>query len=293
MRGLLFSDIPKNAGEMASYFSKKMDIDIISIHDESVLKYGASKVYFYDSGFSDNLSDAIIKLNDKNKYDFIFISSTVLGREIAGILSARTGMKCLTEIFYFENNDKIITKRLFYGGKTVMEESSDFHLFTVAPGISSADTLEKISESENLQLQKSIYEIKSRLDKNSGGEDISDAKIIVSIGRGVGSKENIQKIEPLVNILHAKLAGSRPVCLDYKWLSEDQQVGLSGKKVRPDFYIALGISGQIQHIAGIRGAKTVIAINKDKTAPIFDECDYGIVDDLFSVVDKLVNELKK
>ena len=98
---------------------------------------------------------------------------------------------------------------------------------------------------------------------------------------------------PLVEALHAEISGSRPVCLDYKWLSEDKQVGLSGKKVRPDFYIALGISGQIQHIAGIRGSKTIIAINKDKSAPIFEECDYGIVGDLFTVVPELVEKLKK
>ena len=88
------------------------------------------------------------------------------------------------------------------------------------------------------------------------------------------------------------MAGSRPICLDYHWLSEDRQVGLSGKKVKPRVYIALGISGQIQHIAGMRGSKTVIAINKDKSAPIFEECDYGIVGDIFQIVPKLTGALK-
>ncbi len=89
------------------------------------------------------------------------------------------------------------------------------------------------------------------------------------------------------------MSGSRPVCLDYKWLNEERQVGLSGKKVKPRVYIALGISGQIQHIAGMRGSKIVIAVNKDKEAPIFQECDYGIVGDLFQVVPKLVAALKQ
>ncbi len=83
------------------------------------------------------------------------------------------------------------------------------------------------------------------------------------------------------------------MCLDYKWLNEERQVGLSGKKVKPRVYIALGISGQIQHIAGMRGSKIVIAVNKDKEAPIFQECDYGIVGDLFQVVPKLVAALKQ
>ena len=97
----------------------------------------------------------------------------------------------------------------------------------------------------------------------------------------------------LVSATRGELAGSRPVCLDYRWLSEERQVGLSGKKVKPRVYIALGISGQIQHIAGMRGSKIVVAVNKDKDAPIFQECDYGIVGDLFQIVPKIVENLKK
>ena len=93
--------------------------------------------------------------------------------------------------------------------------------------------------------------------------------------------------------MHGEIAGSRPVCLDYQWLSEDRQVGLSGKKVKPKLYIALGISGQIQHIAGMRTSRVVVAVNKDKSAPIFEEADYGIVGDLFQIVPKLVSALKQ
>ncbi len=131
------------------------------------------------------------------------------------------------------------------------------------------------------------------INKQGTSVRLEDAKIIVSVGRGIGTKENIQKIDPLVKLVNGELAGSRPVCMDYNWLSEDRQVGLSGKKVSPKLYIALGISGQIQHIAGMRGSKTVIAINKDKSAPIFQECDYGIVGDLFAIVPKLISDLSK
>jgi electron transfer flavoprotein alpha subunit len=292
MKGLIFSDEPKNAMEMITYFRDKMDVDAISRENKELQEYGANMVYYYKDGFVDNLSKFLVDYIGKNKYDFIFISSTNLGRELAGIVSYKLKMKCMPEIFYFENKEKAITKRFFHGGKTVVEEESNFKMFTVSPGIIEAEKSNKKSDAGNIDLEKSNYKIINVKNKKSGGTDIRNAKVIVSIGRGVGSRENIDKIMPLVDVLHAEISGSRPVCLDYKWLSEDKQVGLSGKKVRPDFYIALGISGQIQHIAGIRGSKTIIAINKDKNAPIFEECDYGIVGDLFTIVPELVEKLK-
>ncbi len=290
MRCLIFSDDADNLKEIISYFYKKMDIDVFC--NSEVLDYGANNVYKYNDGFSDNISEYLIELYNKNKYDYIFISSTNLGRQIAGILSDKLNEKCMPEIFSFENDYKVVTKRFFYGGKSVLTEETDFKIFTVAPGIYEAKKVDKRSNLIDAKLKNSRYKILSKKKKNTGGNDITKAKVIVSIGRGLGSKENIEKVMPLVDALHGEIAGSRPVCLDYKWLSEDKQVGLSGKKVKPDFYIALGISGQIQHLAGIRNAKTIIAINKDKNAPIFEECDYGIVGDLFTVVPKLVDKLK-
>ncbi len=290
MKCLIFSDNGNNAKEIISYFYKKMDIDVVC--NSNVIDYGANNVYVYDKGFSDNLSEYLIDLYNKNKYDYIFISSTNLGRQIAGILSNKLNEKCMPEIFSFENNGKVITKRFFYGGKTLMEEETNFKIFTIAPGIFETKKIDKKSNSTQIKLNNSKYKILSEKAKNTSGKDISDAKVIVSIGRGIGSKENIEKVMPLVDVLHGEIAGSRPICLDYQWLPEDKQVGLSGKKVRPDFYIALGISGQIQHLAGIKNAKTIIAINKDKNAPIFEECDYGIVGDLFTVVPELVKKLK-
>ncbi len=291
MKCLVFSDNGDNAGEIISYFYKKMDIDVIC--NDSVIDYGADSVYKYSNGFSDNLSEYLLEMYNKNKYDYIIISSTNLGRQIAGIISDKLNEKCMPEIFSFEKNDKIVTKRFFYGGKTVLEEETGFKIFTISPGIFETKKIDKKSNLIEVKLNSSKYKILSEKQKSASGNDITKAKIIVSIGRGLGSKENIEKIMPLVDALHGEIAGSRPVCLDYKWLPEDKQVGLSGKKVKPDLYIALGISGQIQHLAGIRNAKTIIAINKDKNAPIFEECDYGIVGDLFSIVPELVEKLKK
>ena len=118
------------------------------------------------------------------------------------------------------------------------------------------------------------------------------ADIIVSVGRGIKEKENIPVVEALAQALGAELAASRPIC-DAGWLPMDRQVGSSGQTVSPKVYVAVGISGAIQHLVGMKGAKTIVAINKDPDAPIFEVAHYGIVGDLFEVVPALVEEIKK
>jgi electron transfer flavoprotein alpha subunit len=122
--------------------------------------------------------------------------------------------------------------------------------------------------------------------------DLTAAEIIVSVGRGIKEKENIPVVEELAKALGAELAASRPIC-DAGWLPMERQVGSSGQTVAPKVYIAVGISGAIQHLVGMKGAKTIVAINKDANAPIFEVADYGIVGDLFEVVPALVEEVKK
>ena len=122
--------------------------------------------------------------------------------------------------------------------------------------------------------------------------DLTAAEIIVSVGRGIKEKENIPVVEELAKALGAELAASRPIC-DAGWLPMERQVGSSGQTVAPKVYIAVGISGAIQHLVGMKGAKTIVAINKDANAPIFEVADYGIVGDLFEVVPALVAEVKK
>ncbi|HSU29621.1 MAG TPA: electron transfer flavoprotein subunit alpha/FixB family protein [Bryobacteraceae bacterium] len=122
--------------------------------------------------------------------------------------------------------------------------------------------------------------------------DLGAANIIVSVGRGIKEKENIPIVEELAQVLGGELAASRPIC-DNGWLPMERQVGSSGQTVSPKLYLAVGISGAIQHLVGMKGAKTVVAINKDESAPIFETADYGIAGDLFEVVPALVEEFKK
>jgi len=122
--------------------------------------------------------------------------------------------------------------------------------------------------------------------------DLTAAEIIVSVGRGIKEAENIPMVQKLADALGAELAASRPIC-DNGWLPMERQVGSSGQTVSPKMYVAVGISGAIQHLVGMKGSKTIVAINKDPEAPIFEVADYGIVGDLFQVVPALVEEIKK
>ncbi|MFX1598811.1 MAG: electron transfer flavoprotein subunit alpha/FixB family protein, partial [Promethearchaeota archaeon] len=120
-----------------------------------------------------------------------------------------------------------------------------------------------------------------------------DAKIVVSAGRGFKKKEDLELIRELATLLEGEVGSSRPLAADLKWLSEDHWVGLSGHKVKPDLYIAIGISGQIQHLAGMRDSKIIVAINSDEEAPILSVADYGLVANLYQAIPKLIEAIKK
>jgi electron transfer flavoprotein alpha subunit len=122
--------------------------------------------------------------------------------------------------------------------------------------------------------------------------DLSAADVIVSVGRGIKDKENLSVVEELAKALGAELAASRPIC-DNGWLPMERQVGSSGQTVAPKIYFAVGISGAIQHLVGMKGSKTIVAINKDESAPIFESADYGVVGDLFEIVPALTEEIRK
>jgi len=130
------------------------------------------------------------------------------------------------------------------------------------------------------------------IDKQRSSVNLEDAEIIVAGGRGVGSKENFKMIEELAEVLGAELGGSR-VTVELNWLDQDRQIGQTGKTVSPKLYIACGISGAIQHLAGMSSSKYIVAINKDPDAPIFKIADYGIIGDVLEILPTLADEIRK
>lgn len=295
MKYLAFSEDNKLLEQLLTLLREHGEVDGVSGDaGDAPLEYGAGTVYLLRGNLQfDNVANALKELMDRNSYNAVVVSSTVLGREVASYLGGKTGMDVAPELSSLVLSDgKARTKRWAFGGKTVLEEDWNAGIFTVLPGIADATKADSKSQSEELQLGQSSIEVIGEEKKSISGMGIDTAKIIVSVGRGLGKKEGLATVEPLAQAVNGEIAGSRPVCLDYQWLTEDRQVGLSGKKVKPKVYIALGISGQIQHIAGMRNSKIVVAINKDKSAPIFEESDYGIVGDLYQIVPKLVEAVK-
>ena len=229
-----------------------------------------------------------------------FIGHTSWGMDLAPALSIKTGFPLATDCVDIQTEDgRPIVTRQIYSGKLFSKVSfkeSPGYLVTVRPGaFLPPDGVEKNPGEIMMQelpsdLTEPEKEFIEFVDTGAGEIDITQAELLVSIGRGVGEEENIATIKELADLMGATLSCSRPV-VDKNWLPKYHQVGTSGKSVKPKVYLALGISGAFQHVAGITGAGTVIAINKDRKAPIFRVADYGVADDLFKVADALKEEL--
>jgi electron transfer flavoprotein alpha subunit len=297
MKALLFSDKEDLLMQMSTMFRSKFDIDMLTFSDNPDLNlYGSKKQIKLNVCYAaDALASAVINLMNSEKYDYFIAGSTAIGREVAAIVAEITGYDMISEILSLEISDSYVkTTRFFYGGKTIITEQSKARVFTVMPGLVDPVPLSNSSEVVKMDsIPASKLKIEAVTPKEKGSVNIEKADILISVGRGIGKKEGIELARSLANVVHGEVSGSRPICLDYHWLEEERQVGLSGKRVKPKLYLALGISGQIQHIAGMRGSKMVIAINKDKNAPIFSECDYGLVGDLYQIVPALIELLKK
>ncbi|MGI8989991.1 MAG: electron transfer flavoprotein subunit alpha/FixB family protein [Bryobacteraceae bacterium] len=198
-----------------------------------------------------------------------------------------------------ENGMIVLTRQLFQGkiNVDVRFEGDSPWFCSVQAGAYRADrTIAGTAEVETFTPEISASQIRAKpqelFRESQRAVDLSAAEIIVSVGRGIKEAENIPVVRKLAEALGAELAASRPIC-DSGWLPMERQVGSSGQTVAPKMYLAVGISGAIQHLVGMKGSKTVVAINKDPEAPIFEVADYGIVGDLFQVVPALIEEIEK
>ena len=262
---------------------------IIVVEDETLKHFNAERY-----------KEILKRLIEEHRPFLTLIGHTPWGMELAPALSVKTGLPLVTDgvdIKIEDGNPKVI--RQIYSGKLfsrVSFKASDGYLITLRPGACPADKAggrsgDVLKQAIPADIPASRKRFVEFLDAAAGELDIAQAEFLISIGRGVGEEENIKPVQELAEMMGGVISCSRPV-VDKNWLPKFHQVGTSGKTVKPKVYLALGISGAFQHVAGISGAGTVIAVNKDKKAPIFRVADYGVVDDLFKVVEALKEKMK-
>lgn len=272
------------ASRIAGYALEK----VIVAHHEFLAEYTPD-------GYTDAFESVMKQANPQ----YVIMAHTYQVRDFAPKLAARFGKEIVGDVIRYTNNGGKLTftRRIFLGkldsDVTIEGEAPYFVTFqagafrgdNAATGSAQVENVDVDVKEPRMKAEEPFQEVKASVDLSKSG-------IIVAVGRGIKSQENIAKAQELADILGADLAASRPIC-DAEWLPIDRQIGSSGQTVAPKVYIALGISGAIQHIVGMKNAGTIVAINKDAEAPIFDIADYGIVGDIFDAMPVLVEEIKK
>ena len=288
---------------------------------DSLAEYGADRVIVVDDPElkdyrTEPYAHALASVINEFKPEIMLVGATAIGRDLGPTVSARvaTGLTAdctMLEIGDFplvaipgkeseQKHNQLLMTRPAFGGNTIATiacPNNRPQMATVRPGVMQKIEPKKGAKAEIVEFNPGFtpnnryVTIKEVVKAVNDVADIMDAKILVSGGRGVGSKENFKILEDLAEVLGGTVSCSRAV-VDSGWKPKDLQVGQTGKTVRPNVYFAIGISGAIQHVAGMEESDIIIAINKDEDAPIFDVADYGIVGDLNKIVPELTAKLK-
>lgn len=287
---------------------------------DQLAEYGADKVIVVDDPElkdyrTEPYAHAMASIINEYKPEIVLVGATAIGRDLGPRVSARvaTGLTAdctVLEIGDFplnpipgqeQKHNQLLMTRPAFGGNTIATIACPDNrpqMATVRPGVMqkiepiAGAKAEIIEYNPGFEPNDKYVEILEIVKEVSNTVDIMDAKILVSGGRGVGSKENFKILQDLADVIGGTVSCSRAV-VDSGWMPKELQVGQTGKTVRPNVYFAIGISGAIQHAAGMEESDIIIAINKDETAPIFEIADYGVVGDLNKIVPKLTEELKK
>ena len=273
------------ANEIAVYDLEK----VISAENEKLTDYTPD-------AYADGLEKVIRATNPA----YVIMSHTYLARDFAPKVAARFQKGLIGDCIRMnvDGGKATFTRRIFLGklDADVVSEGEPPTFVTFQTGAFRGDQAARGSgapvESMNVEVGEVRMKPEAPFQEAKQAVDLSKADIIVAVGRGIKSKDNLALAEKLAEALGGDLAASRPIC-DAEWLPIDRQIGSSGQTVAPKLYVAIGISGAIQHLVGMKNSQTIVAINKDPEAPIFDIADYGIVGDLFEAVPVLTEEIKK
>lgn len=282
----------KSIAPVASEVAAKKLEAVYTVEDDKLAEYT-----------SDGYVAASKRVIEKLGPRLVILSHTYQVRDFAPKLAAALGITFVTDCvgFRVDGSDVVFTRQIFQG-----KINTDVRVTGVPPFLASfqagsyradkAEAAETPAPVTPLEISMADVQIRAQAEPKfqeaKQAVDLSQAPLIVAVGRGIKSQENIEIVQKLAEALGAEIAASRPIC-DNEWLPMDRQIGSSGQTVSPKLYIAVGISGAIQHVVGMKNAQTIVAINKDAEAPIFDIADYGIVGDLFEIVPALTAEINR
>ena len=280
----------------------------ISNQAQMLIEYGADKVICIDQPelkdyLTEQYKQALCQAIDEFKPSIVLLGATTIGRDLGPRLSAKIGTGLTadcTRLEISEERELMMTRPAFGGNlmATIMCTEHRPQMSTVRPGVMQKADRDASRKGEIIEFKpvfdasKFKVRILESVKENKDKVNITEAKILVSGGRGVGNAEGFKKLEKMANVLDAQVSSSRAM-VDAGIMDHDRQVGQTGKTVRPDLYFAIGISGAIQHLAGMEESDYIIAINKDKYAPIFGVADLGIVGDMNKIVPLLTERLEK
>ncbi|CAL84758.1 electron transfer flavoprotein subunit alpha/FixB family protein [Clostridium botulinum] len=297
--------------------SKKLGVELTAVLlgyniddiPRQLIEYGADKVLYVNNPLlknytTDGYTKVINDLIEERKPEILLVGATYIGRDLAPRISSRLGTGLTADCTGLDIDDdtrNLLMTRPAFGGNlmaTIICDSNRPQMSTVRPGV--FQKLEKDANRdgsiENIKVNLKESDIKIKIKEivklAKEIEDISEAKILVSGGRGLGSPEGFKLLRELADLMGGAISGSRAV-VDSGWIDKAYQVGQTGKTVRPNLYIACGISGAIQHLAGMQDSDYIIAINKDESAPIMQVADLSIVGDYKKILPSMIDEIKK
>ncbi|QTF08987.1 electron transfer flavoprotein subunit alpha/FixB family protein [Brenneria izadpanahii] len=300
----LFSEVPPLAKQLltpALELKRSLGQPITALvldaaNADELAKLGADRVLVLQSasGWVEGLGDAVYELV-KDDATVLLVGGTLRGKHLAAHVAAKLDAGLSTDAKSLAIEDgKLVTSRILYAGLAVVEEELTFpavatippRSFPVPGAAAEAGSVEPAPVADDGRVT-----IAATTPTESSGVDISAANKLVSVGRGFAAKDDLQLAERLAAKLKGEVSCTRGIAEDEHWLPIERYIGISGQTVKPDLYLAVGLSGQVQHMVGARESKVIVAINNDERAPIFEAADYGIVGDLYTVLPLLTTAI--
>ena len=310
---LVSSETDEGAYELltkAREISKQLDWELSAVilgdRDDRIVQsyfeYGAQKTLLIPSislGTLDaeTYANVLHEITKENGPDVLLIRSTRLGKETAGRVAQKLQAGCITDaIGLTPKGQDLVVDRYALGGNTVSSEiiKSKKKVVSIMPRTFEAQkgAAQGVAQKMDVKIPPQRVQLVERKKKLGESANIESAETLICVGKGIVNKEDLAMMKELSSLMRGELGCTRALSSDYHWISDDRMVGISGKRCKPKLNVSIGVSGQIQHTVGIMGSKLIVAINKDREAPIFKIADYGVVGDLYQVVPKLIQRIK-